>query len=124
MIKKYYRGKLEVKKGFLLLILFVVILQLTGCSRVDVVYAPTVRWNDTDYTIAANNFIAKEDVGEQINTIKKVVKKFPKENCEVNGSMEVGTKLYRIKNENITEAIAIEHNGKYLKAVIAELIQK
>lgn len=86
--------------------------------------APTVRWNDTNYTIMPNIVVAKDDIGEQINTIKKVVKKFPKENCEANSNIDVGTKLYRIKNENITEAIAVEHDGKYLKAVIVELINK
>jgi hypothetical protein len=116
-----------VKNGFLLLILVTIILQLMGCSKgggVEVVYAPTVRWYDTNYTITSNTLMAKEDIGEQINTIKKVVKKFPKENCEANSPIEVGTKLYRIKNENITEAVAVEYNGKYLKAVITELIQK
>lgn len=57
-------------------------LYLIGCSKgegVDVVYAPTVRWNDTDYSITPNTLIAKEDIGEQITTIKKFVKRFPKE---------------------------------------------
>jgi hypothetical protein len=87
-------------------------------------YAPTVRWNDTNYIITPNTIVAKEDIGEQISTIKKIVKKFPKENYEANNNIEVGTKLYRIKNEKITESIAVERNGKYLKAVIIELLNK
>lgn len=108
------------KKGLVLFVLTIILLQLVGCSKgggLEVVYAPTVRWNDTNYTIISSTLMAKEDIGEQINTIKKVVKKFPKENCEANSPIEVGTKLYRVKNENITEAVAVEHDGKYLKAV-------
>jgi len=47
--------------------------QFTGCSK-GIKDAPTVRWNDTNYTIMPNIVVAKEDIGEQINTIKKIVK--------------------------------------------------
>lgn len=80
-------------------------------------YPTLVRWNDVNYT-TTNILVEKEDIGEQLNTVKKTVKKFPKENCEANNNIEIGTKLFRIKNENITEAIAIEiKGGKYLKAI-------
>ncbi len=89
----------------------------------ETVYAPTVRWNDTDYTLT-NDIVLVGDLGEQLNTIKKVVGKFPKENCEANSNIKVGTKLYRIKSEDITEAIAVEHNNKYIKAVIMSRLKK
>lgn len=101
-----------------------IILTFIGCHNsrsndkgVELIYAPTVRWNNINYNIDPNTVIAKEHIGKQLGTIKKIVKKFPIENCQANDNIKVGTKIYIIKKENIADAIAIKFNGKYLKAV-------
>ena len=111
------------KRILVLISLAIALFIFVGCSSgfsygVELVYAPTIHWNDTDYTITPNTEVAAEDIGEQINTVKKIVKKVPKENCEANSFIKVGSKLYRIKDENIRESIAIKINDKYMKAVI------
>ncbi|MFA6941729.1 MAG: hypothetical protein WCQ54_12265 [Clostridiaceae bacterium] len=46
---------------------------------VETVYPTAVRWNDTVYYFTPKStIVAEKDIGEQINTIKKNVKKLPK----------------------------------------------
>ena len=94
-----------------------------GCERVEHINAQTICWNDTDYTVTSE-IVPAEYIGEQLDIIKKIVKEFPKENGEANSDIKVGTRLYRIKNENATEAIAMEYNKIYVKAVIMSRINK
>jgi hypothetical protein len=131
---KIFNIGLKLERDFVLrkilgvFVLSIILFTFIGCDNSDgkgvfLMYVPTIHWNDTDYTVTSD-IVSAEDIGEQINTIKKIVKKYPKNNCEANSKIEVGTKLYRIKSENITEAIAIEHNNKYLKAVIISRTEK
>lgn len=94
----------------------------TVSKGVIFVYAPTIRYYNTNYTITSNIILTK-DIGAQIGTIKKAVNKFPTENYEANNNIKVGTKLYRIKNENVTGAIAVKSNNMYFKAVIMKYIK-
>jgi hypothetical protein len=118
------------KKIVVVLLLFTPILLFAGCkinnrnnnSNVTILCAPTIQWNNTNYVVTAN-IVLQDDIGEQIGSIEKNVKKFPKENDEANNDIEVGTKLYKIKNENSSEAIAIKYNDRYLKALIMKDIK-
>lgn len=116
------------RKILVLFVLAVTLFTLIGCNNSDGkgvthIYSPIIHWNDTDYCAIAD-VVTVEDIGEQVNIIRKIVKRSPKKNCETNGKFEVGSKLYRIKNQNITEAIAIEYNNSYVKAVNIEQIDK
>lgn len=121
------------KRIVVLLLLFTTILLFTGCNinnsnnsnkggGVTIKYAPTIQWNNTNYTVTSN-IVLQDDIGEQIGLIKKNVNKFPKENDEANDYIKVGTALYTIKNENSSEAIAIKYNNEYLKALIMKDIK-
>ena len=84
--------------------------------------ASTIRYDNTNYTITGNIVLSK-NIGDLIGVIKKNVNDFPKENYEANNNIEVGTKLYKIKNENITNAIVVKENNNYFKAVIMKYIK-
>jgi hypothetical protein len=109
-------------------ILGILLFTFTSCNNIDYgvkVNASTVRWNDTNYILIGEE-VKPSDIGEELGKIKKTVSGFPKENFEANNDINVGVRLYKINNEDSSEAIDLDipkkhspdFTGLYIKAVI------
>jgi hypothetical protein len=101
----------------LLFTAFLAILLLAGCSspQPEGSYPKVVALNNILFGLSVEP-ITQNKMGNQIGVVKRLVQIMPKANEESNDA-PVGSKLFEIKGIDSSEAIAVEINGKYRKAI-------
>lgn len=85
-------------------------------------YPHVIVWDNKAYVILENETLSIEDIGEQIGEVKRYIdpnEKSPEED-EDSTFAPVGSKIFALKNESIKTSIAVEMNGKFLKAIHTE----
>lgn len=95
---------------------------LMGCSAqkstpepAESSYPSVIILNNVQYSLSVEK-IKQDKIGKQLGIVKHKVEQMPKENEESNDA-PVGSKLYEIKDVDQNDAIAVEINGEYRKAL-------
>ncbi|QTD40251.1 hypothetical protein [Sporosarcina sp. Te-1] len=96
------------------LLCIVIITLLTGCKQGSTDWAfYFVVWNEDIYEIDKTVIV---DVADEIGTVKKHVVNEGNYSGVFSNLLPKGAKLYKIKEGNTDEAIAVELNGTFVEA--------
>ncbi|MTI68623.1 MAG: hypothetical protein FH751_00005 [Firmicutes bacterium] len=95
--------------------LFLLVVFFSGCSKqIQSDYPIAVAWNNIRFAISVEE-VSKENLGKQLGEVKRIKEPMPKENGDAN-FITVGSKIFEINGIDANDTIAIEYNGKIVKA--------
>lgn len=101
------------------LIFIILITGITGCTNAltvssDSSYPAVVAWNYTVYGLSVET-VLQDSVDKEIGEVKRNMNPMPEKNGDSNIASE-GSKIYKLKNINQQDAIAVDIDGKLYKA--------
>lgn len=106
-----------------MLLCLLIILGLVGCAVKAGSGAPeSIAWNNLIY-VPSGTEIAQSELGTQLGKINRIKKPMPVQNGDSN-YVPVGSKIYEIKDIDISTEIVIEADGKYYKYVKKDSLNK
>jgi hypothetical protein len=98
----------------LILIMFISGCRNTAGMAAESSYPALVAWNFIVYGLSVET-IPFESIEAEIGQVKRLVGSIPRQNGDANDA-PIGSKLYRIKDVSLQDAIAVGIDGKCYKA--------
>lgn len=111
-----FKNKKTLKKAKITTFIFYTFffILLVGCKQSSTDWAfHFVVWNEDIYEIDKSVIV---DVEKEIGTVKKYIENEGNYKGVFSNFVPKGTKLYKIKDINVNEAIAVELDGYYIEA--------